>query len=146
MLPATGLALGEVVLGQALLGDVREADVLRRALGSERSERRETEFARIHGLLVPVELAVSPLSDWSGQVVGASVIAHGGSGIPGLLPPDRLAAELAELRVGRRRRGLGARQFRSALSRRRKPLPRGSYSQRRNRGECPPTNREGLGR
>ena len=36
----------------------------------------------------------------------------GGSGIPGLLPPDRLAAELAELRVGRLWRGLGPRQFR----------------------------------
>ena len=54
----------------------QEADVLRRALLGERIERGETELERPDGLLVPVELTASPLFDRSGQIVGASVIAH----------------------------------------------------------------------
>ncbi|MEO7430032.1 MAG: PAS domain S-box protein [Acidimicrobiales bacterium] len=77
----TGYAEADVV-GQEpdfLFPDHRraeEAEALRRALKGERIERRETELRRRYGLMVPVELTVSPLRDRGGQSVGASVIAH----------------------------------------------------------------------
>jgi hypothetical protein len=56
----------------------------------------------------------TPMNGWLKRVIRCSCRRFGpqrGSGIPWLLPPDRLTAELPELQVGRFRRGPGPRQF-----------------------------------
>ncbi len=82
-----------------------EADVVRRALKGERVERRETELERRYGLLVPVELTVSPLRDRSQRIVGASVIAHDIT--EQRLAQDYLAESQTRLREAQELAGVG---------------------------------------